>query len=320
MTALVPAYRETSLIAMKVADLRSNGYPGELDVLVVADDEETAAAARDTGARVVSEGARGGKARAINLGFHSCNNPIVVLSDANTSLDPGSLARLARWFSDPSVGAVAGEKRLRGGEGAYWRFEGWLKRRESARGTTIGLVGELAAVRRSCFIPLPTDLAVDDLWLALDVIEQGKRIVYEPGALAQEDPSGSLAADWERRTRVVSGGLDVIWRRRKLLVPGSGGVADQLWGHRLIRLSAGPLAHLLLLVWALKGARTGIARVFLAPHALAALALARQAAGDAPGPLGRVAAQVVFLQAVAIGGLARYLRRDRPALWPKQDR
>jgi hypothetical protein len=29
---------------------------------------------------------------------------------------------------------------------------------------------------------------------------------------------------------------------------------------------------------------------------------------------------VGFLQAVALGGLWRYLRGDRPALWPKADR
>ena len=218
------------------------------------------------------------------------------------------------------MGAVAGEKRVHGHEGAYWRFEAWLKRRESARGTTIGLVGELAAVRRSCFRSLPVDLAVDDLWLALDVIEHGSRVVYEPDAVAFEEPSDSLREDWERRTRVVSGVVDVIWRRRRLLAPGTGGVADQLWGHRLIRASIGPVAHAALLVMAVRAPRSTMARLFVAAHIAGTTSVARQARGSRLSPVERVAAQVLFLQAVGIGGLVRYLRRDRPALWPKQER
>ena len=46
LTVLVPAYREAGVIAAKIEDLRANGYPGALDILVVADgDPETAEAA-----------------------------------------------------------------------------------------------------------------------------------------------------------------------------------------------------------------------------------------------------------------------------------
>ena len=45
LTVVVPAYREASVIAAKIGDLRANGYGGRLDVIVVADDAETAAAA-----------------------------------------------------------------------------------------------------------------------------------------------------------------------------------------------------------------------------------------------------------------------------------
>ncbi len=46
LTVLVPAYREAGVIAAKIEDIRANGYPGELEILVVADgDPETAAAA-----------------------------------------------------------------------------------------------------------------------------------------------------------------------------------------------------------------------------------------------------------------------------------
>ncbi|MDQ3679373.1 MAG: glycosyltransferase [Actinomycetota bacterium] len=321
VTVAVAAYLEEEVIAAKVADARDNGYPGPLEVLVVADDDATAAAARASGAEVLSSGSRGGKADAVNRAFAHASTPIVVLTDANTMLAPGSLTAMIRWFDDPSVGAVAGEKTVAGGEGAYWRFESWLKRREALTGSTIGLVGELTAVRQHVFRPLPPDLAVDDLWLALDVREQGKRIVYEPTARAAEEASPHWRAEWQRRTRVVSGVLDVIWRRRGLLSPRYGSLAAQLWGHRLMRSSIGPIAHLMLVLAAVHTRRRStLAQLTVWFHLVGAVAAVRGQRRVRQVTLERLVGQTLFLQAVAIGGIVRYLRRDRPALWPKPRR
>lgn len=322
LTVVVPAYREQWVIAAKVADVRANGYPGALEVVVVADDDATSAAAAATGVRLVSTGQRRGKAEALNRGVAAATTDLVVLTDANTVLAPGSLAAMARWFDKPSVGAVAGEKTVAaGGEGVYWRFESWLKRRESRTGATIGLVGELATIRRSLFRPLPTDVAVDDLWLALDMLEQGVRIVYEPAARAAEEAASGWRDDWERRTRVVCGVIDVCWRRRHLLLHAPGTVASQLWGHRLVRCSVGPVAHLLLMVVAARAAcRSRLAALTLAAHAIGTLAVVRTQRRTCQSGLERLAGQALYLQAVGLGGLSRYLMGDRPALWPKQVR
>ena len=321
LTVIVPAYKEAAIIADKVVDLRANRYPGRLEIVVVADDEATAAAAPAEEAIVIAPGRRLGKAGAINLGMERATGEVVVLTDANARLDPGSLESLARWFALPDVAGVAGDKRvLGGGESLYWRFESALKRAEDRLGTTIGLVGELAAVRAR-FRPLPTELAVDDLWLALDLLEDGGRIVYEPAAVAREDPSADRQELWERRTRVVSGGIDVCVRRRALLAPRAGLVAFELWGHRLLRYTLAPLAHAALLAGALARApRSRMARLFAAGHLAAALALVRRDRGRTLAAPERALAEVAFLQLVALGGLWRYLRGDRPALWPKADR
>lgn len=322
LTVVVPAYREASVIAAKIRDLRANGYPGRLDVIVVADDVETATAAKDTEATVLSGGRRLGKAEALNCGVAAAVTEIVVITDANTVLRAGSLVAMARWFAEPSVGAVAGEKSVRGdGEGMYWRFESWLKRRESRTGATFALVGELAAVRRAAFRPLPADLAVEDLWLALDVLDQGFRIVYEPDACAEEDVPPDLTQDWERRTRVVSGVLDVLWRRRDLLAPSGGILAAQLWGHRLLRSTVGPIAHVLLVLTAIRAfPRSSVARLVVCAHVAGVAAVVRTNRRAPQPAIERMVSQVLFLQAVGIGGFVRYLRGDRPALWPKPPR
>lgn len=321
LSVLVPAYREAGVIAGKVADVLANGYLGPLHVVVVAEDEETAQAAKATCARVVSPAARLGKAEALNRAVAAAAGEVLVLTDANTLLRPGSLAALARWFADPRVGAVAGEKQVVGrGESAYWRYESWLKRRESRLGSTVALVGELAAVRRRLWRRLPADVSVDDLWIALDVLDSGHVVRYEPAAVAFETPDDGWRPTWERRTRVVAGTFDLLWRRRALLVRPNQ-VTAQLWGHKLLRQSLGPVAHLLLLGIAARHARASLlARTVVAGHLVAgAGGVALLAGRPVPRALA-VPGQLLFLQAVAIGGLLRYLRGDRPALWQKPPR
>jgi poly-beta-1,6-N-acetyl-D-glucosamine synthase len=236
------------------------------------------------------------------------------------------------------VGAVAGEKLeddAGGGESLYWRFESWLKQREDQLGTTIGLVGELSAVRAEAWRPIPPDVAIDDLWAGLDIIEQGYRVAYEPRARALDPAAASMAVQWERRTRNVSGALHVLARRRQQLRPSAGLVAAELWGHRLVRFTVGPLSHLALLALSVSKVRSStLARGFLLANAcacagLVASARAGQPASDAAtGPerrslMGTAAAgagQVMFLQGVALGGMARYARGDRPTMWSTVER
>jgi hypothetical protein len=350
-----------------VHDVLANGYPGPLDVMVVADaDVETAARAEHAGATVVTADDRLGKAQAINLGFSKVTSPIVILTDANNLLSHGAIAALVRHFDDPRVGAVAGEKVEAdgGGEDLYWRFESWLKQHEWRLGTTIGLVGELAAVRTDAWRPIPLDIATDDLWIALDLSERGYAVAYEPSAKAFEPPVHTFRQQWERRTRSVSAGLHVFQRRRSQLGPKGGLVSAEIWGHRLARYTVSPVAHAALVGVALRRARSSrLAQLFLIGHGIGAVAVARRAASDAvsekvsaaaaersraaaaetsrqaltrdgddadadadadasPSSAAALARRVtqalgqgVFLQAVALAGIARYLRGDRPTRW-----
>jgi biofilm PGA synthesis N-glycosyltransferase PgaC len=323
ITVLVPAYLESGVIASKIADIRGNRYPGDVEILVVADgDPVTAAAASTTGARVLLLAERGGKSQALNHGMAAASHEYVVFTDANNRLGVDALRHLTRRLMEPGVGAVAGEKlEGDGGELAYWRFESWIKRQEDLLGTTLGLDGGLCAVRRSSWRPIPEGISNDDLWIALDLMDRRIAVAYEPRAAVREEAVGTLRLSWERRTRVLGGSLFVFWRKRSLLHPRRGFVSAQLWGHKLWRSTFGPLSHVALIAVALSSVRSSTAaRLFVAGHLGAAASLGLQEAGRPLPVLARVVAQILYLQLVALGGIARFVRRDRVVKWDKPAR
>jgi biofilm PGA synthesis N-glycosyltransferase PgaC len=320
ITVLIPAYRESGTIAEKIRDVGENGYAGPITVLVVAEDAETATCARAAGATVLEPAERLGKSGAINLGLATATADFVVATDANNQLVPGSLAALVDHLADPSVGAVAGEKvEDAPGEAAYWKFESWLKQQESTMGTTIGIVGELFAVRRAVWQPIPEGVLNDDLWTALDLAERGYRVVYEPRATAVE--KSAVGGDqWERRTRITSAALHVFWLKRHLVSPRHGFLAFQIVGHKLWRSTVGPLANVALLIVALRRFRHPVAALVLAAHAAGLAGLLLRRANKRGPRLVVIAGQVLYLQLVALDSLRRFLRRDISPRWVKPPR
>ena len=194
-----------------------------------------------------------------------------------------------RWFEDPRCRG-GGEKTVAGSDqGLYWAVESRIKRAESRRRTTIGVVGELVAIRRSAFRRSrrtrrrrPLDGARPD---------RGGRISATSPRPSVEAETPSLAIEWDRRTRTQAGRLDLLWRRRRLLAPGSP-VATELWGHKLFEPSSDPLARAPDRRFGRLFRRSRLARVFAGGHPLGALALAALAWPPVPRPA-RLAAHPV---------------------------
>ncbi|WP_210506513.1 glycosyltransferase [Naasia sp. SYSU D00057] len=322
VTVIVPAYLESGVIGEKVRNIETNGYLGEVQILVVADgDPETARAAEAAGAEVLALPSRGGKSQALNAGLAAARHEWVVLTDANAMLEAGAIQLLTRRLGDSAYGAVAGEKlEGTGGELSYWKFSSWLKRNESLFGST-NMDGALCAVRRSAWRPIPADISCDDFWISLDIAEQGYRVGYEPMAIVREESIGSLKQSWERRTRVLGSALWVIWVKRRLLLPRYGSLSASLWGHKLWRSTLGPLSHAALLAVAVAAApKSKLAALFLTGHVLAGASLGAELAGIRVPRIAHIPSQVMFLQAVAFGGMARFARRDRAVQWKKPAR
>lgn len=133
-------------------------------------------------------------------------------------------------------------------EGLYWRYESLLKQGDDRLHTAVGAAGELFAVRRELYRPLPEDTLLDDFVLSMRIARAGYRIAYCNSAWAEEEPSADMREEGKRKTRIAAGGLQSVWRLRGLLLPWP---RPLLWwqylSHRVLRWTLAPLMLALLL-------------------------------------------------------------------------
>lgn len=250
LTLLIPAYNEAAVIGEKLRNSLEQNYPRDrLRVVVVTDGstdgtDRLVAAHAGTGVQVLHQPQRQGKAAAVNRAMPHLTGEVVAFTDANAMLAPGALASLVRPFADPRVAGVAGEKRVTGGgEGLYWRYESYLKRCDAAVSSVMGAAGELFAMRRALFQPVEPDSIIEDFVMSLRLVQDGWRVAYAPDAVALEEPPPSLAAEWQRRTRIAAGGFQAMRRLTGLLNPRRGRwlIAWQYISHRALRWAVTPL-------------------------------------------------------------------------------
>lgn len=110
-----------------------------------------------------------------------------------------------------------------------------MKQRESRIDSCLGANGAIYAIRRGVFWEdIPDNTIVEDLVIGMKVRESGRRMVYEPGAVAEEE-APIVADEWHRRVRIGAGDYQALWLCRRCLAPGYGRLAWMFWSHKVLR-------------------------------------------------------------------------------------
>lgn len=250
-------------------------YAGEREILVASDasddgTDEVVLGFADRGVRLVRSEPRGGKETAQAAAIREARGEILVFCDVGSLLVDGALAALIAPFADPEVGSVSSEDHVESsdGEGAYVRYEMWLRRKENEITGLVGLSGSFFAARRALCDPWPTDLA-SDFRTALETARRGLRAVSAPDARVGIRTVSNPRSEWHRKVRTVRRGIAVLEAYRDLLVPGRSPVTLALWGHKLARFTA-PFALVAVLLTNLALAGSGpIADALLIAQAIA---------------------------------------------------
>ncbi len=222
VSLVIAAYNEEKVIADKIRNSLALDYP-DLEIVVVADGSddrtlERLSPFRNSGLVVLHDENRKGKSAALNRGVAAASGEIFVFSDANAMYTPNAVSALVSAFSDMSVGAVSGCKLIsvRGAaatgdagfgksESLYWRYENLIRQSESKLGSTVASIGEIFAIRRDTFRPIPVGVVNDDAYQTLDLLRRGMDVRYAPDARSEELASLSVADERLRRRRISAG-------------------------------------------------------------------------------------------------------------------
>ena len=96
-------------------------------------------------------------------------------------------------------------------EGIYWRYEMWLRGRESALASVTAGNGAIYAVRPEAYIEVDPVMG-HDLSFPFNMVKRGWRAVDVPGARATEKMVPSIEGEWARKRRMMSHAWPIVLR------------------------------------------------------------------------------------------------------------
>jgi cellulose synthase/poly-beta-1,6-N-acetylglucosamine synthase-like glycosyltransferase len=312
VTVIVTAYNEEPVIARRIENLLELDYPRDkLQVVVTSDasTDRTEEIALSYPRVQVITNPKGGKVAAQDRAVRQTGGEIVAFTDANATWAPDALRRLVRAFADPDVAYVCGQLRVvapdgANKEGVYWRYELAVRSAESQLGSITGGNGAIYALRREDYAEVDPRFG-HDLSLPYLLVQRGRRAVYEPSALAFEQPTPTNETEYRRKIRMFEHCWLILLRGRMLrrLGPLYG---LEILSHRVLRYASG-LLHVVLLV-------TSIVLVGHGPVYAVALGVQVALLLAALAGVG-IARYYVLVTWATVVALWNYLHRGVPAGW-----
>jgi len=269
VSVLIPAFNEDQVIAASVRRVLAS-VDVKLEVIVIDDgskDQTSAIVAHEFGdeprVRLLTL-ENGGKARALNQGLKLASGEVVIALDADTQFEPETIARLARWFSDDAIGAVAGNAKVGNRHNLVTRWQAVeyvtaqnLERRALSRFDAIMVVpGAVGAWRRIALDSVggyPIDTLAEDQDLTIAIQRKGWKIGYDVDAVAWTEAPETFRNLARQRYRWAFGTLQCLWKHRSILkVRNPEGLAfigiPQAWLFQILFAVISPLIDLALVV------------------------------------------------------------------------
>lgn len=247
LSLIVTAYNEEHRIREKIENtLKVRFDPTRLELIVASDcsDDNTDNIVReyaDRGVRLVRAAERLGKENAQKTAIDQVRGDVIVFSDVATQIPEDALEKLEAYFQDAGIGAVSSEDRFISkdgsiaGEGAYVKYEMWLRKQESQLAGLVGLSGSFFAARKEVCqtwdIHSPSDFNT-----ALNTASLGLRAVTAPDVLGYYQDLKDPQKEYQRKIRTVIRGMTALSRHKEVLNPQRFGLfAFQVFSHKLMR-------------------------------------------------------------------------------------
>lgn len=267
LSMVICAHNEAGVISEKIQNCRAlDPAPDEIVIVDDGSTDGTAEVAKraihaEDNIRVVTKPDREGKSAAMVYGAGLTHGDILLFSDASEMYEREAIRWLVAEFADPSVALVSGSHRVKpptlteagylvgATEGIYWRYEDFIRRKESALGATVASVGSMLAVRRSDWRGLPPRTVNDDAWLTMTTLARGRNVRFAHRAIGWEKANDHSRDEHVRRRRIAAGRVLLILRPQVWPLHRPAVLAAFL-SHKVLRLAlpvfmiAGGLANL----------------------------------------------------------------------------
>jgi len=247
LSLIITVHNEAGRIRGKLENTLQIDYPLDRLEIIVASDfstdetDDIVESYADKGVHLVRADERKGKEYAQLCAIRASRGEILVFSDAATQIPVDALRLLAARFADPKIGALSSEDRFVSndgsivGEGAYVKYEMWLRRLESDRAGLVGLSGSFFAARRE--VCENWDIyAPSDFTTALNSAKHGLVAITCPEVVGIYQDVKDSSLEYRRKMRTVIRGITAIARHPEVLNPFSMGLfAFQIWSHKIMR-------------------------------------------------------------------------------------
>ena len=249
LTMIIPAYNEVAVIDRKIENTLALSYPADKLEIIVASDgsedgtDEIVTQYADRGVQMYRAALHKGKTPTMMEAVEMASGTIYVFSDANAMYASDALEKLVLPFQNKQVGCVCGKLQyhnreastISDGETLYWRYENWIKARESQFNTLIGANGSIYAVRRSAYVQIDPDLS-DDFGFPLAAYAKGFKVVFQPDALSTEEAPPAIKIEFKKKSRFVAHQLTTLIRLWAMLRANRDlKFLFQLFSHKLLR-------------------------------------------------------------------------------------
>ncbi len=240
VSIIIPAYNEGLNLKASVESLLKLNYPN-YELIIVNDGSKDNT--KEVGKSLVGmqngltskikvsliNKPNGGKAKALNAGIQYSTADFVVCMDGDSVLTPDTLKNAVSHFSDPNVGAVAGNVKIANRK--RWLTD--LQALEYVEGLNLARAAQ-GYVRMVNIIPGPigifrkealkdvgyysSDTFAEDADLTLKILSLGWKVNYEPNAQALTEAPVKLHQLLKQRYRWTRGILQAMRKHKKHLV------------------------------------------------------------------------------------------------------
>lgn len=247
ISIIITAYNEDQRIKQKINNTLDTSYPRNKREILIASDgsiDKTNSYVKEfesQGVRLIEVTDRKGKENAQLHAIKQAKSDILIFSDVATQIPSDAFNIISQIFTDPQIGAISSEDRFItedgkiAGEGAYVKYEMWLRQLETRVNSLVGLSGSFFACRKQICknwdINVPSDFNT-----ALNCVSEGYAAVTAPDLLGYYPNIKDETKEYQRKLRTVIRGMAAFTSKFYVLNPFKFGIFSlEVFSHKLMR-------------------------------------------------------------------------------------